>query len=342
MKIFWEFRSNLKNLEYYHEYKELETFEKNCHDFYMLFPLWLLRSGGYDRVVIWRLSDTPKENIIFYVDGKLYIQKWVTNFNETIFAPTPIVSFFRGGFKEYDLSTKLNPKHFGKKLYLGAGKRIIPQYGGIYDVILMEDERDIKTTQHKPFYKTASPNIFYDKNLQKKEWDICWPCNFEQIRYKGQEDFIRAIANDTRLKNLKIVHCGNKPEIGKKMCDEMKVNNITFVGSVDRSKLNDFLNKSYFGLNFSNQLDGCPRTSTEILKSGLPLIVHENTRLLNYYKNSGVVIINNKNIGDQIMNAIDNYSILKNELLNDKLTMDKIMQKNMEIWNEGMREKITK
>jgi hypothetical protein len=340
MREFWLFRSNLKSFENYHQYKDLETFEKHCHDFYMLFPLWLLRSGEFDRVVIWRLSDTPVENIIFYVDGKLYIQRWVKNFNETIYVSAPDVSFFRGGFKEYDLSTRINPKHFGNKLYLGAGKRIIPQYGGIYDVILMEDERDIKTAQHKPFYKTAASSIFYDKNLQKKDWDICWPCNFEQLKYKGQEDFIKAVSNDTRLKNLKIVHCGNKPEIGKKMCENMKVNNITFVGSIDRSKLNDILNQSYFGLNCSNQLHGCPRTSTEILMARTPLIIHENTRLLNYYKEDGVVVVNNKNVGDEIINAVNNYSILKNELLNDKLTMDTIMQKNMEIWNKGLREKI--
>jgi len=333
MKTFWLFRSNLKPLESYHQYRNVETFEKNCYDFYMLYPLWLLRSGAFDQVIVWRLTDTPKEDINFLVDGKRYIQMWVTNFNETIYMPSPAISFFRGGFPQYDAATKLNPKHFGKKLYLGAGKRITPQYGGQYDKILMEDERDIKTPQHLPFYKTASSNIFYDKNLQKKEWDICWPCNFEQIRYKGQEDFIRCISKDNRLKALKIIHCGNKPEIGKKMCESMKVNNITFAGSVERSALNDLLNQSYFGLNFSNQLDGCPRTSTEILMSRTPLIVHENTRLLNYYKELGVVVVNDKNIGDQMEDAIDNYSILKNELLNDGLSMDTIMQKNMEIWN---------
>ena len=98
MKTFWLFRSNLKPLESYHQYRNVETFEKNCYDFYMLYPLWLLRSGAFDQVIVWRLTDTPKfdrlptrEDINFLVDGKRYIQMWVTNFNETIYMPSPAI-----------------------------------------------------------------------------------------------------------------------------------------------------------------------------------------------------------------------------------------------------------
>ena len=70
MRRFWLFRSNLIPLEYYHEFKDLDTFEKNCHDYYMLLPLWLLQNNFFDEVTIWRLTKNPKEDIIFDVNGK--------------------------------------------------------------------------------------------------------------------------------------------------------------------------------------------------------------------------------------------------------------------------------
>ena len=70
MNIFWLFRSNLKNMEYYHRYDNLEDFEENCHDFYMLLPIWLLRNGFMDTAVVWRLSKIPINDIDFVVDGK--------------------------------------------------------------------------------------------------------------------------------------------------------------------------------------------------------------------------------------------------------------------------------
>ena len=52
MKTFWLFRSNIRNLEYYHQYTNLDEFEKNCHDFYMLLPIWLLRNNYFDEVML--------------------------------------------------------------------------------------------------------------------------------------------------------------------------------------------------------------------------------------------------------------------------------------------------
>ena len=136
MRIFWLFRSNIKHLEYYHQYDNLKDFEENCHDFYMLFPIWLLRHDYFDTVVIWRLSNRPIKEINFSVGDKMYSQRWVRNFSDVYKYPKPQMSFFRGGFKEYDAVTKQNPNHFGLKLYLATGRRTYPQWGGIYDVFL--------------------------------------------------------------------------------------------------------------------------------------------------------------------------------------------------------------
>jgi len=342
MRIFWEFRSNLKNLEYYHEYKDYKTFKENCHDFYMLFPLWLLENDYFDEVIIWRLSNKPIDDIVFHVGTKRFIQRWVNSFHQTLKHPSPEISFWRGGFPEYDKTVNLKPSHFGKKLYLGAGKRVYPQFGGTYDAFLIEDGRDrIEGKKCIPFFKTASPQIFHPVEPPVKErYDICWPCNFTQVKYKGQPFFISQIAKNPVLQKLKIVHCGNRPEVGKELCRKFNVKNIQFVGSVTRPELNKYLNKSKFGMNLSNQTDGCPRVSTEILMSGTPLILMESVRLLGIYKKNGVIEVNENNLKNKIIDGLNNYENYRTQVLyslKHEISFDKICQKNIERWKAELK-----
>jgi len=336
MRSFWLFRSNIRGLEYYHKYKDLEMFKRNCHDYYMLLPIWLLQNDYFDEVVVWRLTKKPLDDIVFDINGKKYIQKWVLNFKETFDYSSPEISFWRGGFKVYDDVTKVKPMHFGFKLYLGAGRRITPQWGGKYDVLLIEDERDfIDYRKYMPFYKTASPNIFHPYLINNVKWDICWPCNFTQIKYKGQPEFIKMISQRPALKQYKIVHCGNKPEIGKKLCKQFNVTNIEFLGNVDRPTLNKVLNQSKFGLNLSNLQDGCPRISTEILMSGTPLLIKDSVRLLKFFKNKGVVEINDTNIVSKIVRYMRKYNNIKADILKvieDEISFDNVNKKNIELW----------
>lgn len=335
MKSFWLFRSDIKGLEYYHKYKNINDFLNGCHDFYLLQGLEFLRKNHFDEVIIWRVTKTPRDDIIFEVNGKKFIQRWVNHLSETLKYPKPHVSFWRGGFQIYDHVTKMNPKHFGLKLYLGAGRRIIPQYGGKYDILLMEDKRDFQKGKNCiPFYKTASPIIFHPV-IKEKEYDICWPCNFTQIRYKGQELFIKIISKNPFLKNLKIVHVGNKPQMGMKLCKKYGVDNIEFRGLVDRPLLNNLLNRSKFGLNMSNLQDGCPRVSTEILMSGTPLIVRDTVRLLPYFKRKGVVEVNENNVAKKIRENYNNHEVLRNSLIDaieTHLSFEKICEKNINLW----------
>ena len=336
MKIFWLFRSNLKILEYYHQYGSMENFVKNCHDYYMLLPIWLMKKGYIDTAVVWRLSNIPIPDIEMVVDGKLYTQRWVKSFDEVHNHPAAEYSLFRGGFPEYDKAININPEHFGKKLYLGTGKRIYPQYGGQYDILLQEDEKDFNASRNcLPFYKTASPEIFHPLNNTKVEYDICWPANFTQNRYKGQEFFMNVVGHCPKLKRLKIIHCGNKPEIGRKMAKKYNVTNIKFMGSVDRPTLNKYLNQSKFGLVLSNRKDGCPRIATEILMSGTPLMIRKMTRLLPYYKERGVIGFNDNNIIPRIMGAFPKWSGLKLDLhdaIKTSLSFNTICQKNIDMW----------
>lgn len=281
---FFLFRTNLKNFEYYHQFKDLNTFKNNCHDFYLLQGINFLENNLIDNFVIFRLSDIKVDDIIFNINKKQFIQKWVKSFNEVFNFEKPFISFFRGGFKEYCDITKINSNFFGKKLYLSAGKRIYPQYNGKYDKILIEDERDFnKNFNCIPFYKTCNPNIFKPLNL-KKEFDLCWIANFSQIKYKGQEFFIKSISQSNFLKSLNIIHIGNNKEIAIKMGNDYNVKNIKFLGTINRPQINEYLNRSKFGIITSNLEDGCPRVCTEVLCSGTPLIIRNSTRLLKYYR----------------------------------------------------------
>ena len=314
-KDFWLFRTNLRPLEYYHQYKSLENFEKNCHDFYLLMGIWFLRNHIYDNFIVWRLNPKRQKlaDITFNIDGKKFIQRWVDNFNEVFDYIPPKISFFRGGFPEYCKLTKINPDHFGKKLYLGAGKRVYPQHGGNYDLILLESEKD-NQNEYKtaPFYKTANNEIFKPLGMPKK-YNLCWICNFAQIRHKGQEFFISEISKSIHLKGLSIVHLGNKPEDGQRMCKKYGVNNIDFVGWVERPILNEYLNSSFFGVVTSNEQDGCPRVITEIMMSGVPLLLRKRTRLLDFYKRSGVIIFDDKSLEMKIQHAMHKYQDYNNQ-----------------------------
>lgn len=337
MRSFWLFRSDIKALEYYHEFKDLQTFKQKCHDYYLLLPLWLLENDYFDEVIIWRLTKVDRPDIIFNVNGKQYIQRWVRNFNQTFDYSPPEISFWRGGFQVYDAVTKQKSKHFGLKLYLGAGKRITSQWGGKYNVYLMESEQDLK--KHKgsiPFYKTASPEIFKPLNTTK-DWHFCWPANFTQINYKGQAFLMDVIGGCPHLKKMKFVHCGNKPEVGQKMARERGIKNIEFMGWVDREKLNEILNRSFFGINASNQNDGCPRVSTEVLMSGTPLLIRDTARLLPFFKQRGVIEFNAKTAIRRFRDGVGNRERFMENALDARkrlCSFEKVNKKNYELWKK--------
>lgn len=334
MRRFYLFRTDLKNLESYHSITNLETFKKECWDFYLLMGLNFLENNYFDEVIIWRLFDTDKKDIVFDINGKKFIQKWVKDFRDVFKYSPCYVSFFRGGFPEYCQITNSNESFFGLKLYLSAGKRLRPQYGGIYDKILIEDEKDDSDNNCIPFYKTTNPNIFKPLNL-KKEYDLCIISNFTQLKYKGTDVIISQIPRFPFYQNLKICHVGNNPEVGKTLCKKYEVKNIDFLGKKTRFEVNEILNRSKFGIVASNREDGCPRVITETLCSGTPLFLKTETRLLNYYKSYGVVPFDNQgNLFRAMTMGYDKYNEIKESLQKnlDRFSMNKICKMNIDLW----------
>ena len=80
----------------------------------------------------------------------------------------------------------------------------------------------------------------------------------------------------------------------------------------------------------SNLKDGCPRVSTEIMNSNTPLIIRDQTRLLNFYKQSGVIEFNDNNIYD-ILNKTLFENCNLNKKKNGELSFDLICQKNINL-----------
>jgi len=335
MNSFWLFRTDLLNKEYYHDYNDLETFKLKCHDFYLLQGLFFIENDMFDEVIIWRLSDKKIDDIIFYINNKKFIQKWIINPEEVFKYDSPSCTLFRGGFKFYCHLTKSNPKFFGLKLYLAAGKRILPQYGGIYDKILIEDKKD-SNKNSIPFYKTTNQNIFKPLKIEKN-YDICLISNFSQLKYKGTDFIIHEISKNNFLKKLKICHIGNNNQIGIELCKKLNVKNIEFLGTKERSDINYILNQSKFSIVSSNISDGCPRVITEILTSGTPLLIRDQTRCLDYYKKYGVMEFNDLNFVDKVDNMIDGLQILTKKLNDnlDKFSMKKICLLNLELWKNN-------
>ena len=335
MGSFWLFRSDLRQLESYHQYKYLNEFKLNCHDFYLLMSLFFLENKDFDEVIIWRLQPKQKvDDIIFDINGRKFIQKFVDTFKESYLYDEPDISFFRGGFKSYCEITKENPKHFGLKLYLGAGRRVTPQYGGKYDRILVESEKDIvEYLKCIPFYKTSNNNIFFPSDLEK-EYDLCFVSNFEQVKFKGQEFFIKEVSKSDYLRSIKILHIGNQPNVGINLSRKYRVDNISYMGTKSRQEINTFLNKSRFGVVCSDDSDGCPRVITEILMTGTPLIIRDKTRLLNFYKEKGVCVFSDNDLENKVRHSMGSYNTLKQEVMENinNITIDKICNMNLKLW----------
>ena len=347
MKILYLFRSNLKNLEYYHSYNTIEDFEKYCHDFYLLMPLEFLKMGVFDKVYIWRLSDKKRPDIEFKVKNEkgskgLFIQKFSLNkFKDVFKYDKPDVSIFRGGFKEYDNLINMNKSFFGKSFYLGASRRFHPSYGGIYDYILYESENDLydnkkENYKYKRFFKTVNPKVFYPIKKNEILFDVVWPWKYTSDFRKGEKFLLESISKHDGLKQLRFFHCGNEPKKAERLFNKYGVKNIQCEGNYHYLKMVNILNNGFCGLVTSDKEDGCPRLSTEIISCGTPLVIRDKTRILEYYKGDGFLqYYDAESLYNQIIYSIKHYNEIRKKIINrlhNDLSLRKICEMNLKEW----------
>lgn len=335
-KVLWIFRTNLRPLEYYHKFKEINEFKTYCHDFYLLMGLWYIENDFFDEVIVWRLKpkDQDISDITFKVRENVFTQKFTDSFYKVVELPTPTISLFRGGFQEYCMITKRQPAHFGISLYLGAGRRVFPQYGGRYKKVLVESDEDLNQSSTVPFFKTANNKIFYPFKINNLKYDLCWICNFTEVNYKGQEYFIEQLSRSKYLKSLNIIHIGNESTKGINLCQKFGVSNINFLGYLTRPEVNNFLNQSRIAIITSDENDGSPRVITEVLASCTPLLIREKTRVLNFYKEKGVVEFRDNELEDKVKYTLNKRESLRQDLLEnlDTISLGQICLLNYRIW----------
>jgi hypothetical protein len=331
MRRFMLWRSDILDLEDYHRYIDITSFVRECWDIYLLMGISFLEQDLFDEVIICRLSDITRNDIVFNIGEKKFIQRWFVDPYSVFDFPAPDYTLWRGGFKVYDELMNYNSDFFGRTIYLGASWRTVPQFGASYDTIVVEKEEHLQIAGTRPFYKTANQLIYHPMENQEKIYDLCWIANFKQIKSKGQQYFLEEIAKSKFLRKLKILHIGNKEEIGIEMARNLGIRNIEFIGSQYRRDINKHLNMSKCSICTSNERDGSPRVMTEVICSGTPLILRSKASILDFYiKNFDVHIFDDENLESVVQNALKNCDKKRNNL--DIMSIDNIAKMNYNIW----------
>jgi hypothetical protein len=76
------------------------------------------------------------------------------------------------------------------------------------------------------------------------------------------------------------------------------------------------------------------------MMSGTPLLLRKSARLLNFYKKSGVIIFDDKSLKLKIQHGMFKYDAYKEqatENVQQKITMDKVCNMNLHIWNNSKK-----
>jgi hypothetical protein len=201
-----------------------------------------------------------------------FVERWVPSFSTYKNSFYPDVIFCRGGFDEYECIIKRFPKAF--KIYYGAGRRFLPSHNAdMYNLILQDSPRQRSICQTKfpkirseLFIKPAADNIFYPRKVDKK-FDACFPANGKQETMKGH-----GFVFSTCPRELSILNIGNKGKLPAP-------NNITRIRLL-RSSVSEYMQKCSVGIVCSSgKVDSCPRVIPELLASGVPVVVLNETHI---------------------------------------------------------------
>jgi hypothetical protein len=235
-----------------------------CDDVWMQLIFSMAGSSGYAESWYWGGRRT-------HAFAPNFVERWIPDFRNAPEGFSPDVIFARGGFGEYDSVLRRHPRAF--KIYYGAGRRFLPQSGFKgYDLILLDSPGQLAECKAKfpgikasLFIKPAPDNLFFPAQAEK-HFDVCFPANGSQARFKGHE-----FVFTTAPKSLRIMNLGNPspyPEPGH-----------IFRIRVPRGRVPVHMRQCKVGIVCSDsQVDSCPRVIPEMLACGLPVVVLDQTR----------------------------------------------------------------
>lgn len=264
-----------------------------CDDIYTLICYEISKRNNHVEVLYWN-----GERKHFFSDN--LVEKRVPNLKKYEPSFKPDVIFARGGFSTYDPLVRKFP--YAIKLYYGAhAKRFNPLYGTSipdqYDGIIVDSEeqmkackKDFPNTPSFRFIKPAPENIMNAHRNVPKQYDICFPANGRQKKFKGHEFVFSTVPKDLSLLNL-----GNRSGLSHP-------SNVTSYRVLRKDIAKEYA-KCKIGIICCNKgLDSCPRVLPEMLYCNLPIVVLDTFYFWKhkYVNNMTGAIANKENFWDQV------------------------------------------
>ena len=240
-----------------------ETYYKSladCDDIYTLILAKMVENTDY-KAQIWYWGG---KRIKQYNNNVKEVR--VSSFSRETIHFMPDIIIARGGFAEYDVVMERYPHAF--KIYYGAhAERFYPEGFCDYNVILVDSpeqkqicEQMFPNIHCEYLLKPAADNIIYAIEGNTKEYDICFPANGKQMKFKGHE-FVYI----TSPSQFKILNLGNP-------CKLHKPPHITQKRVLRKNIAKEYA-KCKVGIICCNKgLDSCPRVLPEMLACNIPVI----------------------------------------------------------------------
>lgn len=240
---------------------------------------WLFLRGFYDdnnrrnikhRTDMWldlfeELVGKDDRGFIWYVSRKNRLYHYTTNIwivtGSTDELSTVDYLFCRGGHKEYIPIIKKCKKAY--KTYYGAGRRMFPQDGIRYDMILVDCDEDLqKATKLYPKSKIVlwtKPAAKHFKPVEmEKKYDLCFVAPNPKDKRKRVKWVYKTLPKDQRMLQL-----GNPIKAPK----NVKVKRVSAI------KMPKVYSKCRILIAPYTEADSSPRCITEAMACGMPVVV---------------------------------------------------------------------
>lgn len=201
-----------------------------------------------------------------------FTERWVPSFATYRNDFVPDIIICRGGFQQFHPVLERFPSVF--KVYHGAGHRFLPQPGFYdYDLVIYDFPEGVEIGKekfpnmaHSNFVKSAVDNLFYPIPDVEPEYDVCFPANGPQARWKGHEFVYGTVPSDIKVLNLGFPSRFKVPK------------NVTSY-RVLRTDMAKNIAKCKMGIITLHNIVGLPRTLPELLACGKPIVMLDEAKI---------------------------------------------------------------
>jgi len=241
-----------------------------CTCQWSLMLLGQLRSQGVlETAEAWFASDAAFEFEKYGVRVRCF-----NGFDEMVQASRPTdVLWVRGLCKPFLRTLNRMPARL--RVYYAASKRLLPYRWNHFDLILVDDERQIGPVSRlgvskrvDRLMKTTDPTVFRPLPQVAKLYDLCIIADMRAAR-KNFAALARLLKTDPQL-SAQVVGV-QTPEVIRELRDTGA--RIDFVEYCPRDELNRCMNQARIGF-VPNLLDAAPRVIVEFMAAGVPVLLN--------------------------------------------------------------------